>query len=536
MEEIERQEPLGLALPSPEALRVIAEKQDARAREIAVRRKEERQRLQDARGADAEAAQKSDAARLIQKNYRGYRDRRQLRGYDIESSARWQDLMKEAKYHNTTAPVSRQEKTNNLSPTATRNQLVRDRWKRVGTIAARAGSDDTSSDSGVGDMEDTELADRLRKRKKEQREEARKHAKIMGLEYFLELVDHHHRYGSTLRKYHAEWQKADTADNFFHWLDYGEGKDVDLPKRPRERLNYERIRYLSPEERKRYEVTIDKNGLFRWKKDDITVSTSVDFKDSIDGIVPATSNRPTWREVTTGAPEPEYGDSDSSSISGISTGSAEDAFKYTNTELHDAKGLAKLNHLSVDTVMNHLLRKTTKKNTWIFCVDTSFRIYIGIKQSGAFQHSSFLRGARVSAAGLIKIKRGQLRKLSPLSGHYAPPLKNFRQFLKNLKERGTDLSHLSTSRSYAVLLGLEGYLGAKGQLKSAEQSIKDVAHPEAKKKREQEAMDKSKSAQREREVLAQEAQQRRKSSLSHRFMRRLGYKEEEPDLVKSSTK
>lgn len=46
--------------------------------------------------------------------------------------------------------------------------------------------------------------------------------------------------------------------------------------------------------------------------------------------------------------------------------------------------------------------------------DTSFRIYIGIKEPGAFQHSSFLRGGRISAAGMLKIKNGQLRSLAPL--------------------------------------------------------------------------------------------------------------------------
>ena len=542
MEEVESKEPLRLALPSAETLRLIAEKQDARAAEIRERRRAEKQQLQDANGAggaEAEALQRGKAARLIQKNYRGYRARRRIRGYDIESTARWESLAKDVRYHNTTAPVSREERTNTLSPTTTRNQQVRDRWKRVGTIAARAGSDDTESSSDVGHIEDPEEAEKLKKRKRKQREEAKKNAKVMGLEYFLEMVDHKHRYGSSLRKYHNEWKKAGTTENFFYWLDHGEGKDIDLPERPRERLDYERVRYLSPEDRKQYEVEIDKQGLFRWKKDNQPVTTSVDFKDSIEGIVPSTSTKPTWREVTTGgAPEPEPYDSDSSSISGLSTGSAEDSAKYTNTELHDAKGLAKLNHLSVDAVMNHMLRKTTKKNTWIFVVDTSFKIYIGIKQSGAFQHSSFLRGARVSAAGLIKVKRGQLRKMSPLSGHYAPPLKNFRQLLKNLQACGTDLSHLSTSRSYAVLLGLEGYLGAKRQVHAAEQGVKDVLDPETKKKREQEAMDKSQSAQREREVLAQEAKQRRKSSLSHRFMKRLGYRNDPgPELIqKSSTR
>ena len=235
---------------------------------------------------------------------------------------------------------------------------------------------------------------------------------------------------------------------------------------------------------------------------------------------------PTWREVETGVkPEPHEvtaaDSSSSSSISGISTGSHEDASKYTNTDLHDAKGLAKLKYVSADAMFNHMLRKTTKKNTWIFVADTSFRMYVGIKQSGAFQHSSFLRGARVSAAGLIKIKRGQLKKLSPLSGHYAPPLRNFREFVKSLKEEGADLSHLNTSRSYAVLLGLESYLGAKKHAKNAKQGMKDMLDPDAKRAREDAAKDNSKSAQRERELLKEQEDAKRKRSLSYRLKRKL---------------
>lgn len=128
---------------------------------------------------------------------------------------------------------------------------------------------------------------------------------------------------------------------------------------------------------------------------------------------------PTWRG-TTGQQRAKASSDDSDSVSDVSVGSDEDAARYTNQELHDAKGLSKLKHVSTNSLMNSLLRKTTKKNTWIFVADTSFRIYLGIKQSGAFQHSSFLSGGRISAAGLIRIKNGQLRRLSPLSGHYAP--------------------------------------------------------------------------------------------------------------------
>lgn len=222
------------------------------------------------------------------------------------------------------------------------------------------------------------------------------------------------------------------------------------------------------------------------------------------------------------APEPSPPGSSSSSISGISTGSQEDSSKYTNTELHDAKGLAKLNHMSVDAIANHMLRKTTKKNTWIFVADTSFRMYIGIKQSGAFQHSSFLRGARVAAAGLIKIKRGQLRKLSPLSGHYAPPLKNFREFVKSLEGEGADMSRLNLGRSYAVLLGLEGYVNTKKHVKGAHQGVKDMVDPKGKKQREEAAKDNSKSAARERQILEEQEQEKRKRRLSYRLKKKLG--------------
>lgn len=187
-----------------------------------------------------------------------------------------------------------------------------------------------------------------------------------------------------MRRYHAEWKKSETDENFFYWLDHGEGKDLDLEDRPRSRLDTECVRYLSREDRQRYLVRINDQGRFCWVKNDQPITTSPDFKDSINGIVPVDDDTPTWREVTTGvAPEPSLPGSDTSSLSGLSTGSQDDASKYTNTELHDAKGAKKLNHVSAEAVANHTLRKTSKKNTWIFVADTSFRLYIGIKQSGA---------------------------------------------------------------------------------------------------------------------------------------------------------
>lgn len=99
-----------------------------------------------------------------------------------------------------------------------------------------------------------------------------------------------------------------------------------------------------------------------------------------------------------------------------------------------------------------------RPNTWIFVADTSFRLYVGIKDSGAFQHSSFLQGARISAAGLIRIRDGRLTSLSPLSGHYRPPASNFRAFVRSLRAAGVDMGRVSISKSYTVLVGLEAYV------------------------------------------------------------------------------
>lgn len=140
--------------------------------------------------------------------------------------------------------------------------------------------------------------------------------------------------------------------------------------------------------------------------------------------------------------------------------------------------------------------------------DTSFRLYIGIKQSGAFQHSSFLHGSRVSAAGLIKVRDGQLRSLSPLSGHYRPPTRNFRAFVHSLHENGVDMSKVSISKSYAVLLGLEGYMKTKKQVHESMTLIEHQAekgfHPEQARAREEKSKDKSESARKEREFLAKQ--------------------------------
>ena len=310
-----------------------------------------------------------------------------------------------ARYRHVIRPQSRGN-TATRSPPSTANpsstgQPERDRsssdallhWKKATTIARHAGSDDTSESSGEEGMTESQVEEH-RAKKRERKREREKWAKMMDLQYFLEMVDQKHRYGSNLRAYHAEWKKADTNENFFYWLDEGDGRNIELPTVSRERLDREQVRYLSREERQQYLVSVDKQGMLCWAKNGERISTTTEFKDSVHGIVEKNDSTPTYREASGGnyQRQSDSSDEEDTDSDDASTIASHEGEHYINHDLKEAKGLKKVQHVSASTIMNHLLRKSVKPNSWIFVADTSFRLYVGIKQSGAFQHSSFLQG------------------------------------------------------------------------------------------------------------------------------------------------
>jgi hypothetical protein len=423
-------------------------------------------------------------------------------------------------YRNAIRPTSRSEQSNVSFSRARQN------WKRIGAIATRAGHDDTSDEEEDLEGMTTAEKDKYFRMKHERKIDREKTAKMMDLQYFLEMVDSHHRYGSNLRTYHNEWKQADTHENFFYWLDHGEGRYLDLPMVSRERLNKEKVRYLSREERQKYLVKVDEEGRLCWARNGERITTSLQFKDSVDGIVPKddTEHAP-WDKDRHGSAS-SSSDSDSSELS---AGSNVNADAYANHDLNRARGLHKLTKISPSTILNQLLQKSVKPNSWIFVADTSFRIYLGIKQSGAFQHSSFLHGGRISAAGLMKVKDGQIRRLSPLSGHYRPPTKNFKVFVHSMRDSGVDMSRVSISRSYAVLVGLEAYVKIRKKLKHgvghATHEKDKVLHPEEVQKKQEEEKDKSESAEKERKVIDSEQRKqeeaKKRESIGSKLMRKM---------------
>lgn len=207
-----------------------------------------------------------------------------------------------------------------------------------------------------------------------------------------------------------------------------------------------RVRYLGREERVNYAVEVDAQGKLCWKRNGVRVNTNEEWRDSIKGIVRVEDDAP--------SPSPGLGfyvsSSESSSLSGAdhsdSGSTAKEkrpkpavaaAVEHTLKDfIHDAKARA-LDHRPFRHPPKEPgeKKKKKKKNLWIYVctymvvpivqcpfsdleqvADTSYNLYIGIKQSGAFQHSSFLHGARVSAAGVIQVKDGKLQCMAtPLS-------------------------------------------------------------------------------------------------------------------------
>ena len=199
---------------------------------------------------------------------------------------------------------------------------------------------------------------------------------MMDLQYFLEMVDLKHRHGSNLRVYHICWKNSPTNQNFFYWLDYGDGKGVDLPQCPREKLERQQVRYLSREERMNYLVGVDEAGKFRWEKNGELIWTdNARFKDSLRGVVPVEEDAPRFTGNTEmGSPEgwglsSESLESLESSSSGYSSMSDhEDTLgKCEKDEYRAAKVGQKLAHVTPGTILKSLKGKSSKKeDMWIF--------------------------------------------------------------------------------------------------------------------------------------------------------------------------
>lgn len=83
---------------------------------------------------------------------------------------------------------------------------------------------------------------------------------------------------------------------------------------------------------------------------------------------------------------------------------------------------------------------TIEGSKWIFVLSTTRTLYVAQKKKGVFQHSSFLAGGAITAAGRLVAHEGVLEAIWPYSGHYLPTEENFKEFISFLEEHCVDLA------------------------------------------------------------------------------------------------
>ncbi|GAA5978260.1 hypothetical protein JCM5350_002243 [Sporobolomyces pararoseus] len=423
-----------------------------------------------------EGKDQDKAVRLMQKNYRAHVGRREEQGRNLTTSKRFNDGLQQRKLQ--TAGKEQMDGKNDATS----------RWHRSVVYAGQLTNGQTQQErEGDGLMKEPSEEEEMKKlgRNEKERQQIKKErnaAKQMEPQYWLEIVDHEHRYGSNLKYYHQKWNETETDQNFFYWLDHGDGKHLDLEECPRSRLDKERIAYLTAEQREVYRVKVNEQGLLVWAKDGTLLDTSKYHEDlgaEKGGVVPISEER--FQEIQredkekiqrakeeegTSASSSDFGSSSSSSSSEdevadeVRAGSK--AYGDKGGTAGQGKGLKQFKkrvryYASPAHVTDRLLRKTINKNTWLYVSDLTNGLFVSIKKTGGFQHSSFLYGARVTSAGLLKASDGKLTSLSPLSGHYRAGTMHFKAFVRGLEDQGVDMSSVSISKSVMTIRGIEKY-------------------------------------------------------------------------------
>ncbi|KAI3706511.1 hypothetical protein L6452_24307 [Arctium lappa] len=107
--------------------------------------------------------------------------------------------------------------------------------------------------------------------------------------------------------------------------------------------------------------------------------------------------------------------------------------------VEDGRFIYKLSQKLLDT------RSGPAGTKWIFVLSTSNILYVGMKQKGKFQHSSFLAGGATLAAGRLVVIDGILKAVWPHSGHYLPTEENFDTFMSFLEQHHINIQTIKKS-------------------------------------------------------------------------------------------
>jgi hypothetical protein len=249
---------------------------------------------------------------------------------------------------------------------------------------------------------------------------------------------------------------------------------------PREKLERERVRYLTPQERAELEVGVDGSGRLVYKRSGARVHTrgGEQEKKQQAAVVAAAAAAAATATGDSGAAAAE---SAAAAAAAAAAGDDDDAEPREDGETM-ARALAPF--LSAASAAGELdddddddddeeeeeeaaagdapspapdapapaptpgpaanddpdEKPTNKPCKWIWVLDRQRRLYVHAKRRGTFHHSSFVEGGEVLSAGGLDADGGRIRRLTADSGHYRPSLDNFMATVSLLRDWGADLS------------------------------------------------------------------------------------------------
>lgn len=134
--------------------------------------------------------EEQDAAKLIQRAYRGHRERRQLNGLTLDPSSRWSELISEWRYRSAIAPHhssgGHSDDPDGLSRNPSDRAMVN--WRRVREIADHAGAGEGRNSASMQQVSpESSLKMKGRRGRKESGPQVSE-SMLLDLRYFLEMV------------------------------------------------------------------------------------------------------------------------------------------------------------------------------------------------------------------------------------------------------------------------------------------------------------------------------------------------------------
>ena len=212
--------------------------------------------------------------------------------------------------------------------------------------------------------------------------------RIIQGENWLEVLDQHHRQGQELKRHFQNWQASKDPCSFWEYL---------------EKLDRTSLVALT---------TLEVSYI-----DDLTFRDlfAVDFRGGrmYSRMTPGLQQR-----IVDAVKKPQLQTADSRQAI---LSSAEE--KLLDTSTWESRALSGLT------------------DGWgAFVLSPQDVLYVGIHTSGSFHHSSFLCGAPILAAGMIKVEKGRIRGIHEKNGHYRSQEIHMLSFLKLLQRNlpGTD--------------------------------------------------------------------------------------------------